>query len=56
MTTPFAMHIYIAKSLYQRIYYALPEVALQGSITTLRYALVIPTNNHCKVATDIDRL
>jgi hypothetical protein len=35
-------------------YYALQEVALQGSIATLTYVLVTLTNNRCKLATDID--
>jgi hypothetical protein len=39
------------KGLYQRILYALPKVALQGSIATLIYVLVTHTNNRCKVAT-----
>jgi hypothetical protein len=59
MTPPFATYICIAKSLYirwwdlyQHIYYALLEVALQGFVATLIYALVTPTNNRCKVATD----
>ena len=60
MTPPFVMHIYVAKSpyicwwgLYQRINYALPEMALQGFVATLIYALVTPRNNRCKLATDI---
>ena len=35
-------------------YYALPKVALQGSIAMLTYMLVTLTNNRCKVVTDID--
>jgi hypothetical protein len=60
MTPPFATHICVAKSpyirwwgLYQRIYYALPEMALQGFAATLIYALVTPSNNRCKFATNI---
>ena len=60
MTLPFATHICVAKSpyiclwsLYQRINYALPEMALQGFVATLIYALVTPRNNSCKLATDI---
>ena len=60
MTPLFATHIFVAKSpyicwwgLYQRINYALPEMALQGFVATLIYALVTPRNNSCKLATDI---
>jgi hypothetical protein len=42
--------------IYQRIKYALLKVALQGSIATLVYMLVIHSNNHCKVATHNDGL
>ena len=63
MTPPFATHICVAKSpyicwwgLYQRINYALPEMALQGFVATLIYALVTSTNKCSKVATDIDKL
>jgi hypothetical protein len=63
MTPIFATHICVAKNLYMRwwglyqhINYALLKVALQGSIATLTYALVIPTNNRCKVATHINGL
>jgi hypothetical protein len=47
------VHIYVGGGLYQRIYYTLPEMALQGFAATLIYALITPSNNRCKFATDI---